>query len=212
MMADIEVTRRELGEIATNVYFLINKETKETVIVDPASSVNYLVNQLTIREYKPVAIFLTHGHFDHMYVADELRARLNVPIYACAEEKALLRDADKNRSRAWAEPRTLDADIYVSDGTVLELLGTKIKLMHTPGHTQGSCCYYFAEERFLISGDTLFFESYGRTDLDTGSQSAIRRSILEKLFVLPPSVKVYPGHGEATDIGHEQKVNPILWD
>ena len=84
-------------------------------------------------------------------------------------------------------------------------------MIHTPGHTAGSCCYYFEEEKILIAGDTLFYESYGRTDLDTGSEAAIMRSLREQLFLLPDDVEVYPGHGDSTTIGHEKKYNPAAF-
>ena len=84
------------------------------------------------------------------------------------------------------------------------------QLIATPGHTKGSCCYYFEEDGILISGDTLFQESVGRTDLPTGSMSALVRSVKEKLMVLPEDVKVYPGHGESTTIGYEKENNPFL--
>ncbi len=84
------------------------------------------------------------------------------------------------------------------------------RLIATPGHTKGSCCYYFEEDKLLISGDTLFQESVGRTDLPTGSMSTLVRSVKEKLLSLPEDVKVYPGHGEATSIGYEKAYNPFL--
>ena len=104
----------------------------------------------------------------------------------------------------------IKADEYVRDGEEITVAGISCQLLATPGHTKGSCCYYFEKDKLLISGDTLFQESVGRTDLPTGSMSSLVRSVREKLMILPEDVKVYPGHGESTTIGHEKELNPFL--
>lgn len=103
---------------------------------------------------------------------------------------------------------TLQADVYFRDGQVYETAGMKFTVIHTPGHTKGSCCYYLKEEGILFSGDTLFLESVGRTDLPTGNDRQIIESLKDKVLTLPEEVKVFPGHGPATEIGYERENNP----
>ena len=107
------------------------------------------------------------------------------------------------------EQMTVNADYLVRDGELLHLIGFDWKVLETPGHTEGSVCYYVEKEGVLISGDTLFAESLGRTDLPTGSVQKIIASITEKLLVLPEDTMVYPGHGEQTTIAHERQYNPV---
>ena len=207
-MGVLDVQYRVLGAIGTNVYFLINRETGEGIVVDPADDARYIAEQSRLRGYALKAILLTHGHFDHFYAAEELRGLTGAPIYAYQDEAQVLADPFLNRSKVWAQARTLRADHLFRDGEECELAGMSFRVLHTPGHTAGSCCYYFESEGVLIAGDTLFYESYGRTDLGTGSSSAIIRSLREVLFRLPPQTKVYPGHGDFTDIAHELEYNP----
>ena len=210
-MAELEIQYRVLGIIGTNVYFLINKETKETIVVDPADNAPYIEEQFRLRGLKPAAILLTHGHFDHIYAVNDLKeAWPDVKVYAYIDEKPLMEDSWANRSAAWSAPCTVTADIWVRDNEMLQLAGFDIKVLHTPGHTAGSCCYYLEEQGVLISGDTLFLESYGRTDLQTGSEAAIFRSVA-RLLELPEDVYVYPGHMDMTSIGHEREYNPAAF-
>ena len=117
-----------------------------------------------------------------------------------------------NVSADAGRPATVKANIFLRDGDVVKLADIDFKVIATPGHTKGSCCYYVEEAGLLLAGDTLFAESVGRSDLPTGSGAVLCRSINEKLFVLPEDTKVYPGHGDETTIGHEKKYNPFVMD
>ncbi|MCI8514315.1 MAG: MBL fold metallo-hydrolase [Lachnospiraceae bacterium] len=209
-MRNCEIRLMVLGMVGTNCYFLSNKETKEMILVDPADSPERIEAFARKQGYRPVAILLTHGHFDHILGVDKLRDAWRVPVYADEAEAEILGDCRKNLSAGLGgSVFETKADIYLKDGEEFTLAGFLIRMIHTPGHTAGGCCYYVESEKLLISGDTLFEGSCGRTDFPGGSMSTLVRSIQEKLFVLPEDVQVYPGHGEPTDIGREKKYNYV---
>lgn len=207
-MADLKIGRLTLGICQTNCYFVYKEGSTEVIFIDPADQGEYIYNALKDRGFSIAGILLTHGHFDHIWGTNELRSLSGAKIYAYEAEKALCEDAQTNVSAQVGRPYTVVPDVYLKDGEEITIAGMTFRLIATPGHTVGSCCYYFEDAHMLISGDTLFQESVGRTDLPTGSQSAIVRSIREKLFVLPEDVKVYPGHGDVTNIGTEKQYNP----
>lgn len=209
-MRKCEIHAAVLGIVGTNVYLLVNKETSEAVIIDPADEAPAILKLCDKAGAVPVAILLTHGHFDHTGAAAELARDLDLPIYAYSGENALMRDPMANGSASLAGfTATCTADREVTEGQMLKLAGFKIKVLHTPGHTAGSCCYYLPDEGILVSGDTLFRGSYGRTDLETGSDAAIVRSVRRLLRDLPDDTVVLPGHMGKTTIAFEKKYNPL---
>ncbi|MEY8390842.1 MBL fold metallo-hydrolase [Lachnospiraceae bacterium] len=199
-----------VGQVGTNCYFAVNEETKEMLIIDPGDSAQMLAGKIRQKGLKPVAILLTHGHFDHAMAAQELAELFDVKIYAHEAEENTLKQPALNVSAMIGRRDSYYADIYVKDKEVLNLAGMDIQVLHTPGHTEGGCCYYLEKEQVLFSGDTLFCQSVGRTDFPGGSTAKIVRSIKEKLLVLPDQVKVYPGHMDLTTIGMERAQNPFL--
>ena len=209
-MGKSKVERVLCGSVGTNCYFLINTQTQETVIIDPADDAPMLSAKLKEKNLKPAAILLTHGHYDHIMAVEELRKEYGIPVIAHEEEKQILENPKGNLSTMIGMPFTVKADRFVKDEELLVTAGCSIRVLHTPGHTIGGCCYYLADENLLFSGDTLFWESVGRTDFPTGSMSALVRSIKEKLMVLPESTRVYPGHMGSTSIENEKQNNPFL--
>ena len=209
-MGNLKVGRLMLGICQTNCYFVYQEGEKDVIFFDPADKGDYIYEALKEKGFQVAGILLTHGHFDHIWGTNKLRELSGAPIYAYEEEKVLCEDASVNVSEQVGRPYTVIPDRYLKDNEEITIAGMTCRLLATPGHTVGSCCYYFAEEGILIAGDTLFQDSVGRTDLATGSMGALVRSVKEKLFVLPEETKVYPGHGEATTIGHEKKYNPFL--
>ncbi len=207
-MKDCVVRQMVLGMVGTNTYFVSNCETNEMFVVDPADGAGRILSFAAQHGYKPVGILLTHGHFDHILAVDELRKAWGVPVYANEAEAAMLGDCRKNLSYGMGgRAYETHADVLLTAGQAFELAGFRIKMLHTPGHTVGGCCYYLEDEALLLSGDTLFEGSCGRTDFPGGSMTTLVRSIQDKLFTLPEDVVVLSGHGGSTTIGHEKRYN-----
>jgi glyoxylase-like metal-dependent hydrolase (beta-lactamase superfamily II) len=209
-MGKIRIDQYVVGPVQTNCYFAINTDTKELLILDPGDSSRKLSEKIRQEELTPVAILLTHGHFDHAGAARELAEEFHISIYAHEAEQEVLEDPQKNSSWMIGERRTFSADVFLQSEQELDLAGFHIRVLHTPGHTVGGCCYYLPYEDVVFSGDTLFCTSVGRTDLPTGSMSQLVRSVREKLMSLPDATTVYPGHGELTTIETERMYNPYL--
>lgn len=209
-MGKLQIAHYMVGPVQTNCYFAINKETKEALVIDPGEEAARLMQQIREQGLTVAAILLTHGHFDHAGAAEELSTLCNVPVYAHEAEKETLESEKLNACWMIGRKETYRADLFVKDEQELDLAGFHIRVLFTPGHTKGGCCYYFPYENVVFSGDTLFQMSVGRTDLEGGSMSQIVRSIQEKLMPLPEQTVVYPGHGEATTIETERMYNPYL--
>ena len=209
-MAKLQVERVILGMIQTNSWFAVNKETKEVIFIDPADGAEKIFEKVEKMGLKPAAILLTHGHFDHIGAVDKVRKQYGISCYAHETETEVLENPSYNCSARYGRGYTVQADHLLKDRQVLTLAGMEIHVLHTPGHTQGCVCYYFPEDGVLFAGDTLFQSSIGRTDLPTGSMSALVRSARRLLEKLPEETEVYPGHGGTTTIGWEKKYNPFL--
>lgn len=207
-MSDIKIGRMTLGVCATNCYFLYREGASDVIFVDPGDRGADIYEALRKKGLKVAAILLTHGHFDHIWGAQKLRELSGAKIYALDAEKVVCQDAYVNVSAQAGRKATIDPDEWLTDGQEISFAGIAMKVIATPGHTIGSCCYHVPEAGFLIAGDTLFAGSVGRTDFPTGSMSRLVRSVKEKLFALPDETKVYPGHGEETTIGEEKQYNP----
>ncbi len=206
----MKIEKFVLGAVQTNCYLILNEETKEAVIVDPATCPDYLLSHVKSNGYIPKGIILTHGHFDHVMGIEGWLCEYEIPVYLHEDEKEVLENYNLNLSVMIGKYYAYDKVETLKDGDTLELADFSFKVIHTPGHTQGGCCYYEENEAVLISGDTLFKSSVGRSDFPTGNMSTLVKSIKEKLFVLPDDVMVYPGHNSLTCIADEKMYNPFL--
>lgn len=207
----LSITRLVVGYVSTNCYIVNDDELKECVVVDPGDNADGIVAKIEEMGSKLTAILLTHGHFDHIMAVPELEAKYkDIPVYAYKEERVLLEDAAVNESKGFKRPTVIKGVHYLEDGEEFELIGVKWRVISTPGHTIGSCCYYMPDQAILFSGDTLFDGDCGRTDLATGSTKDIIHSIREVLMQLPDDTQVLPGHETFTTIGRERKQNTVM--
>lgn len=206
----MELKQIIVGSLGTNCYLMMNSDTKETILVDPGGSPSRIQQTVADMGGNVIAILLTHGHFDHILAIPELLDMYEeIKLYAYEEEADLLVSPAKNCTSMIGHSCIVEPDVYVKDGEKLNLAGIQMEVIGTPGHTKGSCCYYLPEKKILFSGDTMFAESVGRTDLPTGNMGQLVRSIRKLLAMLPDETIVYPGHEHSTSIEHEKRYNPF---
>ena len=209
--AMLTISTLVVGYVATNCYIVCNEQTEDCVIIGPGDSAARIIKTMKEKKVSPEAILLTHGHFDHILAVPELLAEYpGLSVYAYEKEQRLLSDAGLNETRMLRKPMTLEDVHYLKDHEELDFLGTQWQVISTPGHTEGSCCYYLPNEAVLFSGDTLFDGDCGRTDLPTGNAAAIIHSIREILMKLPDDTQVLPGHETMTTIGRERTQNVVM--
>lgn len=198
-----------VGMVQTNCYVVSNVKTKKAVVMDPGDQASRICSYLRGEGLELEAILLTHGHFDHIMGVKGILESYHVPVYAYEAEQVLLEDARMNCSVQIGNEVEVTGAEYKKADEVLEAAGFPVKLLATPGHTKGSCCFYFEKNECLFSGDTLFLESVGRTDLPTGNGKQLINSVNE-LVKLPDDTVVFPGHGPATTVKYERNNNPYV--
>ena len=200
-----------LGLLHTNCYLIYDEGTKDAVIIDPATSYIKIQNKINELELNPRYIILTHAHSDHIMALDAISGLYPEAKVCIGEHDAVaLNDAELSLCSYFRnQPPTKKPDELLKDGQIINIANTSITVIHTPGHTCGSISLKYDDS--LISGDTLFYESVGRTDFETSNSADLINSIKNRLFALPRETVVYPGHGEQTTIGHETDNNPFVW-
>lgn len=191
-----------LGVYQANCYLV--SQADEYLIIDPGSKPDFLISKIPAAS-KVLAVLLTHGHFDHFAAAEDLAKHYNVDIYVHAEDEELLNDAQKN----YSDHRNVTClqHVYPFDKPYLQLGSFKINVFHTPGHSPGSVSYLI--DRHLFTGDLLFKNSIGRTDLYRGNSHEIMES-LKFICSLDGDIAVYPGHGALTSLKSEKALNPFI--
>lgn len=198
-----------LPEFGTNTWLLWDEDSREAFLIDPAAPSEELLARINELQLRVTLIVNTHGHADHIGGNAWFKSALGAPIFIHPADATMLTDNRLNFSEYMGQPLKLGpADNLAKDGQVLQLGKCSVKVIHTPGHTPGCIC--LLADKFLISGDTLFELSIGRTDFPGGSHAQIVDSIKTKLYTLPDDTIVFPGHGPRTSIGLEKKSNPFV--
>ena len=200
-----------VGVLQCNCSILGDETSGEAIVVDPGDEITRILGILARHKLTVKQILITHAHIDHIAGAARLKAVTGAPIFYNQLDLPLVKMMDIQAGWIGAPtPEVHPPDDTLEDGRVIAVVGLSGSILHTPGHTQGSVCFYMPEKSLLLAGDTLFAGSVGRTDLPGGDGRTLIRSIQEKLLVLPDSTIVVPGHGQTTSIGEERASNPFL--
>lgn len=203
----MKIKRLILGSMAVNCYVIYNESTKNCLIIDPGDIGRKVLNFINENELRPLAILLTHSHFDHIGAVDYLVERYPIPVYIHSEGIAAANDPALNLSCHYS-PIGLAAKLTAADN-VIEINEFHFSYLHLPGHTPDSCMIYFKEENVLFSGDVLFKGAIGRFDFPNSSRFDTRKTI-DQIKKLEFDAVVYPGHGEPTSLKQEQQTNYYL--
>lgn len=199
-----------VGAMESNCYLIGCEETKEGAVVDPGAEGKRILKKAEALGLKISSIILTHGHVDHIGALQEVQQATGAEVLIHAEDAAMLTDSHKNLSAYVGSMLTLkQADRLLQDGDTVKVGNITLEVIHTPGHTKGGICLTCGPD-ILITGDTLFAGSVGRSDFPGGSHTQLVASIKNKLLKFPPETKVYPGHGPESTIGEEKRYNPFL--
>lgn len=200
-----------VGPLGVNCCLLGCESTGQGVVVDPGGDVERIVAAIRKRGLAVTAIINTHGHFDHVGGNRQLKKATGAELLIHRADEPMLGHVTTVASMYGMPAENSPApDRFLADGMLITFGNHTVQVIHTPGHTPGGCCLYLEREQRLISGDTLFADGIGRTDLPGGSYEQLQQSIRGRLFTLPEQVEVWPGHGPSTTIGHEQRHNPYL--
>lgn len=196
MIENLKLEILNTGHI-TNCYIIYNN-SKEAIIIDPADKVEYINQKIEELDLKLKYVLLTHAHIDHILALSSLIDKFNIKVIVNINEKDMLESKIDNCARMF-NIGNLEFDfnnfIFLKDGDILPIKDFNIKMVHTPGHTKGSSCYYIDNSDILITGDTLFSDSFGRYDLDSGNNEQLVESLV-KIYKNYPNSRIFPGHGQ----------------
>lgn len=210
----IKIESAIVGIFQENCRIVYDDETMQVVIVDPGDNANLLLAYIKELKVAVKAVLITHGHVDHVGAVQIIAQTLKVPIYGPHEDDKFLLSDLRYQTAMFGLPKVeeLSSQIsYLTDNQILSpCKNLTFKVLHTPGHTPGSVCFYCEEGKFVLVGDVIFYQSIGRTDLPRGSYDDLISSIKTKLFTLPDDTAVMCGHGPDTSIGAEKETNPYV--
>ncbi|AKL93927.1 Zn-dependent hydrolase [Clostridium aceticum] len=194
----MEVKKFVVGMNETNCYIIYDKNTLEALIIDPGDEEKVLIQYIDKHALKPQGILLTHYHYDHIGGVEGLKRKYHCPVYAHKKEVEGLQKPEINRSNLDGRtPVSVTPDKLLSDGDTIFIGTIVLEVIHTPGHTPGGICLKVKDSNIIFTGDTIFSDDLGRTDLEGGSEESLKRSITNKVSKWPENTMIYPGHGEA---------------
>ncbi|HHJ53101.1 MAG TPA: MBL fold metallo-hydrolase [Caldithrix abyssi] len=198
-----------VGPLAVNCYLAVDEQTSACLIIDPGDDPQRVISHVEQRGYQPQKVLFTHGHIDHVCRAARVIEHFEVPFYFGEHEKPIVDMLPVQAEWFNFEFIPLPSDYRpLSEGQTVTCGNVEFRVLHTPGHSPGSVCFYAPGT--LLSGDVLFRDSIGRTDIYGGDMSALIHSIRSKIFTLPEETIVYPGHGPTTTVGWEKAHNPFV--
>ncbi len=200
-----------VGPFAVNCYLYWNEERQEGIIIDPGADKDQIIESVKNADFSPKAIFLTHGHGDHIAAVKDIKENYDIPLYIGAGEEELLSNPSANVSAYFDQPIVSPpADVSLADEDLVSIGSVEFLVLATPGHSPGGVCYLDQKEGILFTGDTLFAGSIGRTDFPGCSTEKLLDSINKKIMKLPDEIICFPGHGPQTTVGTERNSNPFL--
>ena len=208
---NLKIVTLVVGPIMENCYIIYDEKSLEGIIVDPGDEADRILTAVKNLNLTIKYIVNTHAHADHIGANKEIGEKLKAKLAVHADDTAMLTDPQRNLSVAGYMGRLIisqPADILLHEGDIIVFGNCEFKVVHTPGHTPGGIC--LVGENVVISGDSLFAGSIGRTDFPTGSMTDLISSLKEKIMTLDPNMQVFPGHGGTTNIGWEKQNNPYL--
>ena len=202
-----------VGMLQEHTYFFIDEKTKHGFVIDPGAEAERLLAKIREENWTIEKILLTHGHYDHIGAAVELKKALGCPIVCHEEGRNYLSNPSWNMSEALGLAFSCEADHYVKHGDLIALEANEemtLRVLHAPGHTSDGVAFYSEKKGLAFVGDILFDGAIGRSDLPGGNMQRLMSAIRAQLFTLPESTVIYPGHGRSTTIGKEKETNPFF--
>jgi len=204
----MKIVKYSLGQLQANCYFLIIDQ--DCLVIDPGDEANFILEELQHHKYHLVGVMATHGHFDHIGAVGEIQLSFNVPLYILQEDQFLIDRLNETAKYFLGfDPHFIKPKNTKFIKNNFSIADFKLRIIKTPGHTPGSCCFYFKEENAVFTGDTLFKEGIGRTDLSYSSQYDLKKS-LKKVLKLPKETIVYSGHGDETILEDEINILQLI--